>query len=153
MAPDLPPATAMTTEEYLAFAAGNAKAPAVMVSGFGLLALILAAVGLYGVMWYAVTQRIREFGVRLALGASEKEVVTMVLRRGMRTTLVGVVIGFLFAVIVTRVLSGLLYEVGTLDPLVFTVVPVLLLGVGQLASYLPARFASRADPVVVLKAE
>jgi predicted permease len=153
MAPGLPPAMAMTTDEYLAISAGNARAPAVMVGGFGLLGLVLAAVGLYGVMWYGVTQRIREFGVRLALGASEREIVRMVLTKGMRTTLVGVVLGFLSAMVATRFLSGLLYEVGTLDPLVFSLVPVVLLGVGQLASYLPARYASRADPVVVLKAE
>jgi len=104
-------------------------------------------------MWYSVTQRTREFGVRLALGASEGEVVKMVLGKGLRTTLGGVVLGFIFAVVVTRVLSGLLYGVGTLDPLVFSLVPAVLLGVGQLASYLPARHASRADPVVVLRAE
>jgi len=153
IAPGLPPAPAMTSQEYLEYSVGNARGPAVMIGAFGLLALVLATVGLYGVMWYSVTQRTREFGVRLALGASEAEVVRMVLGKGLRTTLGGVVLGFLLALAVTRVLSGLLYGVGTLDPLVFSVVPALLLGVGQLASYLPARYASRADPVVVLRAE
>jgi len=153
IAPGLPPAPAMTSQEYLEYSVGNAKGPAVMIGAFGLLALVLATVGLYGVMWYSVTQRTREFGVRLALGASEGEVVRMVLGKGLRTTLGGVVLGFLLALAVTRVLSGLLYGVGTLDPLVFSVVPALLLGVGQLASYLPARYASRADPVVALRAE
>ena len=124
-----------------------------MIGAFGVLALILATVGLYGVMWYSVTQRTREFGVRLALGASEGEVVKMVLAKGLKTTLGGVVLGLVFALAGTRVLSGLLYGVGTLDPVVFSLVPAVLLGIGQLASYLPARHASRADPVVVLRAE
>ncbi len=153
IAPDLPPATAITSREYLEYSVGSTKGPAIMIGAFGLLALILATVGLYGVMWYSVTQRTREFGVRLALGASEGEVVRMVLGKGLRTTLVGVVLGFLLALAGTRVLSGLLYGVGTLDPLVFSLIPAVLLGVGQLASYLPARYASRADPVVVLRAE
>jgi ABC-type antimicrobial peptide transport system permease subunit len=153
IAPDLPPATAITSREYLEYSVGSTKAPAVMIGAFGLLALVLAMVGLYGVMWYSVMQRTREFGVRLALGASEGEVVRMVLGKGLRTTLVGVVLGFLLALAGTRVLSGLLYGVGTFDPLVFSLIPAILLFVGQLASYLPARHASRADPVVVLRAE
>jgi predicted permease len=153
MAPNLPPAVALTTQEYLQYSVGDAKGPAVMVGVFGLLALVLASVGLYGVMWYSVTQRTREFGVRLALGASEGEVVRMVLGKGLRTTLGGVVLGFILALGVTRVLSGLLYGVGTMDPLVFSLVPAILLGIGQMASYLPARHASKSDPVVVLKAE
>jgi putative ABC transport system permease protein len=143
----------MTSSQYLEYSVGNAKGPAVMVGAFGLLALILATVGLYGVMWYAVTQRTREFGVRLALGATKEEVVRMVLGKGLRTTLMGVVLGLILALAGTQALSGLLYGVGTLDPVVFSLVPAVLLGVGQLASYLPARHASRADPVVVLRAE
>jgi macrolide transport system ATP-binding/permease protein len=153
IAPGLPPSTAMTSSQYLEYSVGNAKGPAVMVGAFGLLALILATVGLYGVMWYAVTQRTREFGVRLALGATKEEVVRMVLGKGLRTTLMGVVLGLILALAGTQALSGLLYGVGTLDPVVFSLVPAVLLGVGQLASYLPARHASRADPVVVLRAE
>lgn len=153
VAPDLPPAVAMTSQEYLEYSVGNEKGPAVMIGAFGLLALILATVGLFAVMWYSVSQRIREFGVRLALGASEGEVVKMVLGKGLKTTLVGVVLGLILAVLMTRVLSSLLYGVGTMDPLVFSIVPAILLGVGQIASYLPARHASRSDPVVVLRAE
>jgi predicted permease len=153
IAPGLPPSTAMTSRRYLEYSVGNAMLPAIMVGAFGLLALVLATVGLYGVMWYGVTQRTREFGVRLALGASEEEVVKMVLGKGLRMTLVGVVLGSILALAGTRALSGLLYGVGTLDPVVFSLVPALLIGVGLLASYLPARHASRADPVVVLRAE
>ncbi len=153
IAPGLPPSTALTSRQYLEYTVGNAKVPAILVGAFGVLALVLATVGLYGVMWYSVTQRTREFGVRLALGASEKEVVKLVMGKGLMTTLVGVVIGFILALAATRLLSGLLYGVGAFDPLVFFLVPAVLLGVGQLASYLPALHASRADPVVVLRAE
>jgi predicted permease len=153
IAPGLPPATALTSRQYLDQAVGNVRMPAIMVGAFGVLALLLATVGLYGVMWYTVSQRTREFGIRLALGASEKEVVRLVLGKGLRTTLLGISLGFLLALGLTQALSGLLYGVGTLDPVVFSLVPAVLLGVGQLASYLPARHASMADPVVVLRAE
>jgi predicted permease len=153
IAPGLPNPTALTSREYLAYSVGNAKGPAIMVGAFGLLALVLATVGLYGVMWYSVTQRTREFGVRLAFGASEGEVVKLVLRKGLRTTLVGIVLGLLLAIAATRTLSGLLYGVGSVDPVVFSLVPAILLVVGQIASYFPARHASRSDPVVVLRAD
>jgi predicted permease len=153
MAPNLPPAVAMTTPEYLEYSVGDAKGPAIMIGVFGLLALVLASLGLYGVMWYSVTRRTREFGVRLALGASEGEVTRMVLGKGLKTTVLGVILGFFLALGVTRLLSGLLFGVGTMDPLVFSLVPAILLGVGQIASFLPARHASKSDPVVVLKAE
>ncbi len=124
-----------------------------MVGVFGVLAFVLASIGLYGVMSYGVSQRTREFGVRLALGATTGGVARMVLRKGLWTTLVGIGIGMMLALASTRVLSGMLYGVGSLDPIVFTLVPGAFLLVGQLASYLPARHASKADPVVVLRAE
>jgi ABC-type antimicrobial peptide transport system permease subunit len=153
VAPGLPPSTALTSSQYLEFSVGNTRGPAIMVFAFGVLALVLATVGLYGVMWYTVTQRGREFGVRLALGASEREVVRMVMGQGLKTTLVGVVLGMILAAAGARMLSGLLYEVGPLDPLVFALVPAVLILVGQLASYLPAKHASRASPVEVMRAE
>jgi ABC-type antimicrobial peptide transport system permease subunit len=124
-----------------------------MVFAFGVLALVLATVGLYGVMWYAVTQRNREFGVRLALGASERDVVRMVMGQGLKTTLIGIVLGLILAVAGARLLSGLLYDVAPLDPLVFALVPAVLILVGQVASFLPAKHASKASPVEVMRAE
>jgi predicted permease len=153
LAPGLPPSTAMTSSRYLEYSVGNTREPAVVVFAFGVLALVLAAIGLYGVMWYTVSQRANEFGIRLALGASKEDVVRMVLGQGLVTTLVGVVLGVLLAAAGARLLSGLLYEVGALDPIVFSIVPAALLVVGQLASYLPARCASNSDPVVVMKSE
>jgi macrolide transport system ATP-binding/permease protein len=153
VAPGLPISTILTIPQYLQYSVGEVKGPAILVSAFGLLALLLASVGLYGVMYRSVTQRTREFGVRLALGASEHGVVKMVLRQGLRTTLIGVGVGLLLALAVTRVLASLLLGVSPLDPIVFVLVAAVLLAVGQLASYLPARFASRADPVATLRAE
>ncbi|MGD8867923.1 MAG: ABC transporter permease [Gemmatimonadales bacterium] len=153
LVPGLPSPVILTMREYLQHSVGDVKGPAILVGAFGLLALLLAAVGLYGVMYRSVTQRKREFGVRLALGASEQGLVKMVLGQGLRTTLIGVGVGLLLALAVTRLLSGLLLGVGALDPLVFGLVSGILLAIGQLASYLPARFASRADPVATLRLE
>lgn len=153
VAPGLPPSTALTSRQYLEYSVGNTKGPAVMVFAFGVLALVLATVGLYGVMWYTVTQRTREFGVRLALGASEGDVVKIVMSQGLKTTLVGVVIGLVLALTGARLVAGLLYQVGPLDPLVFSLVPAVLILVGQVASFLPARHASRSSPVEVMRAE
>jgi len=153
LAPGLPSSSVLTMREYLQYSVGEFKGPTVMVSALGLLALLLASVGLYGAMYRSVAQRTREFGVRLALGATEQGVVKMVLNQGLRTTLIGIGVGLLLAILVTRALSGLLLGVSTLDPAVFAIVSATLLATGQLASYLPARFASRADPAATLRAE
>jgi predicted permease len=151
--PGLPISTILTMPQYLQYSVGDVKGPTILVSTFGVLALLLATVGLYGVMYRSVAQRTREFGVRRALGATEHGVVRMVLRQGLMTTLVGVGAGLLLAALVTRVLAGLLLGVSALDPVVFGLVAATLLATGQLASYLPARFAARADPVATLRAE
>jgi len=153
LAPGLPPSTILTIPRYLEYSQGSARGAAVMVSIFGLLALILASVGLYGVMAYNVSQRTREFGVRFAVGATTGRVTKMVLFRGLKMTLLGLLLGSLLVVAVTRILSSFLYDVSPLDPMVFTAGALVLLGVGQLASYLPARFAARADPMTALRAE
>ncbi len=153
VAPGLPSPTILTMPQYLQFSVGEVKGPTILVSAFGLLALLLASVGLYGVMYRSVTQRTREFGVRLALGATEHGVVKMVLRQGLITTLIGIGAGLLLAMAVTRALASLLLGVSTLDSAVFALVSATLLAIGQLASYLPARFAARTDPVTTLRAE
>ncbi|KPK66263.1 MAG: hypothetical protein AMS21_02845 [Gemmatimonas sp. SG8_38_2] len=153
MAPGLPSSLALTMPQYLRYSVGNFKGPAVLVSLFGLIALLLASVGLYGVLYHSVSERTREFGVRLALGATENGVVKMVLRQGLRTTLIGVGVGLLLAFALAQVLAGFLLDVSTFDPVVFTLVTLTMLAIGQLASYLPARSASRIDPVATLRAE
>jgi ABC-type antimicrobial peptide transport system permease subunit len=121
-----------------------------VVSG---LALILGAVGLYGVLSYVVAERTREIGVRMALGATAGEVRRMVVVQGARVVLVGAVIGIAVALLSTRALGSLLYGVAAVDPLVFLAMSVTLIGIGMLASYLPARRASRVDPMESLRSD
>jgi len=152
-APNVPHSTVLTVPQYLQYSVGDAKGPTILVSAFGLLATVLAMVGLYGVMSYTVSRRTRELGVRLALGATKGGVVRMVLGRGLRTTLVGIGAGVVLSWAFTRLLSGFLYGVSTMDPLVFTLASAALLTIGLVASYRPARTAARVDPIEVLRVE
>jgi ABC-type antimicrobial peptide transport system permease subunit len=118
---------------------------------FGLLALGLASVGLYGILTYAVTQRQREIGLRMALGASRSTVMQLILKQGMTLVSIGVAIGFLAALLVSRVLSGMLYGVGATDPVSLLAAASALGVVALLACYVPARWATRVDPLVALR--
>jgi ABC-type antimicrobial peptide transport system permease subunit len=120
---------------------------------FGLLALGLAAVGLYGVMAYAVTQRTREVGIRMALGARRGEVIAMIVRESLRPVLIGTVIGLGAALAVTRLAAGLLYGVAPRDPLSLVLAASAMLIVAMLAAALPARRASRVEPMTALRYE
>jgi ABC-type antimicrobial peptide transport system permease subunit len=124
-----------------------------MVSIAAVLALVLGAVGLYGVLSYGVTQRTREIGVRMALGATANAVRWMFVRQGGRVVLLGVVAGAIAAAALTRYIQTLLFGVGRFDPVAFAGMSAVMLGVAMLASYIPARRASRVDPVVALRAE
>lgn len=121
-----------------------------VVSG---LALILGAVGLYGVLAYVVAERTREIGVRMALGATSAEVRGMVVMQGAKVVLIGAVIGIAGALLSTRMMGTLLYGVQAVDPVVFIMMSAMLIGVGMLASYMPARKASRVDPIVALQSD
>jgi putative ABC transport system permease protein len=124
-----------------------------LVGSFGALALVLAAIGIYAVLAYSVARRTHEIGVRLALGARSADVVRLVLAQGLRVTGVGVLVGNMGSLLLTRFIRSLLYGVTPTDPATFAGVLLLLAGVALVASFLPARRATRVDPIVALRYE
>ena len=130
-----------------------AQLAAFLLTAFAVLALVLSVVGLYGVVSYAVASRTREVGIRIALGASAAAITRLLTANGVRLVLVGSAIGLTLSLLATRVLSGILFGIETLDLFTFVAAPLVLLATAVVASYLPARRASRADPVTALRAE
>lgn len=124
-----------------------------LLSLFAVLALVLASVGIYGLMGYAVAQRTHEFGVRMALGAQTSDVLKLVLLQGMRLVLIGLLIGLAWASALTQILSSQLYGITVTDPATFIGVSTLVIAVTVLACYLPARRATKVDPLVALRYE
>jgi putative ABC transport system permease protein len=150
---DLPVYDAVTLDTLVSKSLGQPRFYLLLLIVFAGLAVVLAAVGIYGVMAYTVQQRTREIGIRIALGASAERVVGMVVRRGLTLAVLGVALGTAGAYAVTRVLRSLLYGVGERDPLTFVAVAVLLALVALLASWVPARRAARVDPLAAMRAE
>jgi putative ABC transport system permease protein len=150
--PDVPPQF-RTIEQVISASMADRTIVMTLLAGFAAAALLLAAIGIYGVISYAVAQRTREIGVRLALGAQRRDVTRLVMRQGLRLTLAGIVLGALVAVGASRVLSTLLYGVTAGDPLTYTAVAALLALVAVVAAHVPARRAARVDPMVALRAE
>jgi ABC-type antimicrobial peptide transport system permease subunit len=126
---------------------------ALLLGSFATLALALAALGLYGVISYIVTQRTREIGIRMALGAEARQIVLAVLRQGFLVASAGVLVGMAGALALSRIVEGLLFGITARDPMVFVAMPLLLLMVAALATLIPARRASRVDPAIALRAE
>ncbi len=150
---DQPIVRVATMDQRLASSAAERRFALILFEAFGFVAVVLVAVGLYGVLSASVTERTREIGVRLALGAQRRDVLCLILRQGLKLTLVGVSIGLLASWAVTRLLTKLLYGVSATDPLVFGGVASLLTVVALVACYVPARRAMKVDPLVILRSE
>jgi predicted permease len=151
--PNLPMTNIRTLDQHLAFSMLPARITGVALGVFGVLGLLLASVGIYGVMAYSVSQRTREIGIRMATGASAGRVIGLIVRQGMGLVLIGVVIGLVASFGAAQVLRGMLYGQNPLDPMTFVVVTSLLVGVAAVATIAPARRAAAVDPAITLRAD
>src|SRR5215217_964113 len=142
-----------TLTEHMKFALFPAKVAATVLGVFGLVALLLSAIGVYGITSYAVAQRTHEIGIRLALGAQLGDVLRLVLGHGLKLTIIGAALGLFGAFLATRAITSVLYGVSATDPLTFTFVSLLLIGVALVASYVPARRATKVEPLIALRNE
>jgi putative ABC transport system permease protein len=150
---DQPVASIQTMEARVSASVSQPRLQMDVLGAFAGLAILLAAIGIYGVISYTVTQRTREIGIRMALGAGRREVLRLVLRQGFTMVIAGLATGLAGAMLLTRVLRTLLFGVSTTDPAVFASIVVLLSATAWLATYLPARRATRVDPLVALRDE
>jgi putative ABC transport system permease protein len=150
---DLPVANVRTMEQIISTSLAQRRLTMLLLGSFALIAIALAAIGIYGVVSYTVAQRTHEIGIRMALGAQARDVLTMMMRQAMKVALVGVALGLLGAFWLTNVLKTLLFEVSTTDPLTLVAVVALLIIMALLACYLPAWRATRIDPMIVLRSE
>jgi ABC-type antimicrobial peptide transport system permease subunit len=147
------PAKFRTLADIYAASLGSRRFNVILIGFFGITALLLATSGVFGVMAYSVSRRTREIGVRVALGAVTGDVMKMILGQGLRTICIGVAIGFAGALVLTRAVESQLFGVTATDPLTFGSVTMLLVGTALLACYIPARRATKIDPVVALRYE
>jgi putative ABC transport system permease protein len=150
---EIPLANLRTMDQVIADSVHSRRFVMQLLSIFAAMAMFLAGIGLYGVMSYSTVQRTREIGIRMALGAHKQDVVKLVVVQGMTLAIIGIVVGGLASLGLTRTMSGLLYGVGTMDPYVFATVAGLLATIALLANYIPARRAAKVDPMVALRYE
>ena len=151
--PDLALSEVATMEQRIAGATARPRVSAIVLGGFAVAALLLAAIGIYGVMAYSAAQRTREIGIRIALGAEQRDILKLIVGQGMVLIAIGAGIGLALALAATRVFKSLLFGVSATDPLTFTVVLLVLIAVALLACYVPARRATKVDPLVALRYE
>jgi putative ABC transport system permease protein len=151
--PNLPVSGIMSMDDVVSTSVAQPRLTMQFAGIFAGCALLLAAIGIYGVMAYTVSARKQELGIRVALGARPADILRLVVGQGMRMTLIGVALGVVVSLALTRLLASLLFGVRASDPLVFGVAAIVLVGVAFLACYLPARRATRVDPIIVLRYE
>ena len=147
------PASFLTMEQLVYDSVARPRLNTVLLAAFAALALALAAVGIYGVIAYSVSRRAHEIGVRMALGARKSDVIRLILRQGMTPAIAGAALGLVGAWAATRLMSGLLFEVSATDPATFAVITLTLMTVALLACYIPARRATKVDPMVALRCD
>ena len=150
---DQPVYSVKTMDELIKGSISQRRFAMMLLAGFAAVALVLAAVGIYGVMSYSVTQRSHEMGIRMALGASQRDVLSLVVKHGLKLVIIGAAIGMAGAIALTRLMSSLLFGVSATDPLTFALTSVLLTGVALAACFIPARRATKVDPMVALRYE
>jgi len=150
---DLPLYNIRTMDDYLSAAVAQPRLFAVLLAIFAGLALALTTIGLYGVMSYSVAQRTQEIGIRMALGARSTNVLRLVVRQGMTVAGMGIGIGLVAALLATRVMASLLFGIGAKDPLTFAMIALIIAGVALGACFVPARRATKVDPMVALRYE
>jgi ABC-type antimicrobial peptide transport system permease subunit len=151
--PTIPVYDVRTMDDRMKGSLARQRFATIMLGAFALFALILAVVGVYGVLSHLVSQSTHDIGVRMALGAPRRNIVQMVIRQGMELSVAGAVVGLIFAAALTRVMASLLFGVSATDVLTFSIVPLVLVAIALLASYVPARRATLIDPVVALRDE
>ena len=150
---DQPVSSVHTLEAMIVSAQANRRFTTLLLGVFAAVALILAAIGVYGVIAYSTAQRTQEIGIRMALGATRQHVIRMVVSEGLKIGVYGMIVGVAAAFVLTRLMAGLLFEVGERDPFTFLSLPVLLIALAVVASWIPARRAVHIDPIVALRAE
>jgi putative ABC transport system permease protein len=150
---ELPVYRVSTMERMMADSTSQRRFATILLGVFALVALILASVGLFGVISYAVSQRTHEIGIRMALGAQPLDVLKVIIKQGMSLVLTGVVIGLMAAFGLTRLMKTLLFGISETDTTTFVIIPLLLVSVAMLACYIPARRATKVDPLIALRSE
>jgi putative ABC transport system permease protein len=150
---DQPVADIDTMDHIVAEAVARQRFSMLLLGLFAALALVLASVGIYGVMSYSVAQRTHEIGIRMALGARRTDVLQMTVKQGLKLVSLGMVLGLVVAFLLTRVLASLLFGISATDPITFIGISLVLLAVAILASYIPALRATKVDPIIALRAQ
>jgi putative ABC transport system permease protein len=150
---ELPVYSVTTMERIMADSTSQRRFATILFGIFALVALVLASVGLFGVMSYTVAQRTHEIGIRVALGAQTLDVLKLIIRQGMTLVLTGVAIGLMAAFGLTRLMKSMLFGISETDATTFVIIPLLLAAVAMLACYLPAKRATKVDPLIDLRSE